>query len=156
VVIRRGYGPKWAASFVAGRSDLEIILDLFQRLRATVLRMSKNYVKNSPEVALGLVSTKSAHHAYRVGMVSTIGRRLQEVKKNTTPQHPVGTTGKDLMVVKDKAVEQRMHKLFPNLTALKSRVNIRSSNAYNQGREDGHKVNLNRSVRGNSRPRAIA
>lgn len=142
----------WHLTFVATKTDMEIIVDLYQRLRDTVKRMSNNYVRSTRAIHPEL-SAKTLHNNYRWGMVSTIKERLQTLKKNTTPQQTAnqyGYTGMDLVVVKNKAVTQRVSKLFPNIKK-GAKIRIRyAPGAYEQGQSDGNKVSLHRSLKGQS------
>lgn len=141
----------WFVTFVAGKTDMVIIVDLFDRLRLSVRRMSKYYVDRERSMKPWL-SAKTLHNSYRRGMVQTIHKRLAALKQNTRPddqarnQH--GYSGMDLVVVKNRAVDQRITELFGQ-TRKESSHKIRvDSGAYHQGRKDGNKVSLHSSVDG--------
>ena len=148
----------WYLTFVAGRTDLEIIVDLFERLRETVKRMSKAYVSRhySPHFR---IKRQYFLNSYRLGMVKTIQERLARLKENTTPddttKNAYGLTGRELMVVKDKAIEQRVDQLFPHTRTINYRSTRVVSTAYEQGQSDGHTVSLHRSVDGSNGPVSI-
>jgi Protein of unknown function (DUF2786) len=151
-------GDWWKYTFIAGRTDLEIIVDLFERLRETIKRMSKQYVAR--EYFSGFrVSRDMFHKSYRLGVVGTIIVRLKQLKQNTTPdgnqKNAHGLTGTDLMVVKDKAVDQRVGQMFPNLKKGQSRRSTIVSSAYRQGQDDGQAISLHRSLPGEEGPRKI-
>ena len=101
----------WYLTIVAGRTDLAIIVDLFERLRDTVKRMSKQYVLRNYFPG-SRIKKQYSLNSYRFGMVQTIQNRLVKLKDNTarndTTKNAYGLTGKELMVVKDKAVDQRI------------------------------------------------
>ena len=64
-------------------------------------------------------------------------------------------TGKDLVVVKDKAVAQRFDRMFPNREKIGGRsINIHGA-AYSQGQADGGRASLHRSMPGQSGPIGI-
>ncbi len=141
----------WYFTFVATKTDMEIIVDLYTRLRQTIRRMSDAYVlhqrKNQP-----WLSPKTLHNSYRRGMVLTIHGRLQQLRENTRPdakqQNRFGLTGKDLVMVKNAAVDQHMTELFGKVHTVRSgRVTVNAA-AYNQGRQDGDHINLHRSLDG--------
>lgn len=115
VVSKNGNG--WKFTFVAGRTDLAIITDLFARLRSTIKRMSKAYVDANRATSVNRdISSKTLHNSYRLGLINTINSRLKSLKENTAPDHNLnvyGKTGTDLMVIKDRAVNQFFYKLFP-------------------------------------------
>lgn len=141
--------------FIAGRTDLIIITDLYQRLHDTVIRMSKNYGKKYK----GYKDRQRIVSSYQAGLVGTIISRLQQLKVNMAPddtKNSYGLTGKELMVVKEKAVAQLLEQLFPNARDSKARSIKVHSDAYAQGKEDGKNVSLHRSVAGkNDGPVAI-
>jgi hypothetical protein len=86
-------------------------------------------------------------------MIKTISQRLERLKQNTAPtdsRNAFGMTGTALMVIKDKAVDQRVNRLFPRLKTTKSRACRVDGNAYQQGITDGNNVSLHRSVDGGS------
>jgi hypothetical protein len=88
-----------------------------------------------------------------MGVFETITRRLESLKKNTAPtqeRNTFGITGTELMVIKDKAVDQRVSRLFPHVTSSKRAASMVEGNAYRQGQADGHNVSLHRSVNGDS------
>lgn len=150
--IRTRSANGWCLRFIATKTDVEIIVDLFERLRSTVKRMSGGYVQTHRSLYPG-TSAKTLHNNYRWGMVNTIKERLQQLKENTRPQESTnqyGLTGTDLIVIKNKAVDQRVTKLFPKIKKGKTvRLNYLPG-AYAQGQKDGSTVNLHRAVGGNS------
>jgi hypothetical protein len=141
----------WSFTFVAGQTDLRIITDLFERLRSAIKRMSQAYVNSAKNFTR--THGKSLHNSYRLGMINTISQRLDLLKKNTAPddnRNAFGMSGTALMVIKDKAVDQRVDRLFPRVKKTTSRANRVDGNAYQQGMTDGNNVSLHRSVDGGS------
>jgi hypothetical protein len=53
-------------------------------------------------------------------------------------------------VIKDKAVDQRVGRLFPRLKKTTSRASRVDGNAYQQGMTDGNNVSLHQAVNGKS------
>ncbi|MDD2462458.1 MAG: DUF2786 domain-containing protein [Desulfobulbus sp.] len=141
--------------FIAGRTELIIIVDLYQRLHDTVIRMSKEFGKQYK----GLKDRQRIVSSYQAGLVRTILNRLNQLKISMAPddtKNSYGLTGKELMVVKDKAVAQRLEQLFPNARDARTRSIRVHSDAYEQGKSDGNNVSLHRSVDGgNGGPAAI-
>jgi len=149
--IRSKNSNGWAFTFVAGKTDLELIVDLFERLRSSIKRMSDAYVRSARNTTR--VHGKTLHNSYRMGVFETITRRLESLKKNTAPtqeRNTFGITGTELMVIKDKAVDQRVSRLFPHVKTSTRAASMVEGNAYRQGQADGHNVSLHRSVNGDS------
>lgn len=141
-----------ALHFIAGKTDLVIICDLFERTRQTVRRKSAAYAK-----AAG--GGFWAGQSYRVGMVHTIAQRLEALRSNTDPDHEVNTHGmsdRELMVIKDQAVEQRCAELFGRLGKDTRKLRVGDKAAYLRGREDGKNVGLHHSMPKADGPLAIA
>ncbi|MDR3715933.1 MAG: DUF2786 domain-containing protein [Puia sp.] len=159
--IRGRYYDSWKLTFVAGITDLSIITDLFERLRQTIGRMSREYAKNNYSADVFCVSRETFKKSYRMGLLNTLFNRLKKFKENTAPDNTArnscGLTGMELMVVKDKAVSEKLHQMFPNLKpGRKGRAARVNMTAYQQGQADGHNVSLHRSVGGSDAPMAIA
>ena len=149
-IASQGYGRADTLHFIATRTDLAIIVDLFDRLRDTINRQAANHAKIVPG------NGRKAGKAYRAGMLNTLGKRLIALRDNTRPapdsRTATGLTGSELLVIKDKAVMQRLCKIYPRFRFIKFGQNIRPDDrtSYAQGLADGHKVNLHRSVDGRS------
>ena len=141
--------------FIAGRTDLIIIVDLYQRLHDTVIRMSKEFGMQYK----GLKERQQLVSSYQSGLIRTIINRLQQLKINLAPddtKNSYGLTGKELMVVKDKAVSELVEQIFPYLRNTRTRRISVYADAYEQGKADGNNVSLHRSVDGgNGSPVAI-
>jgi hypothetical protein len=149
--IRTKNSNGWSFTFVAGKTDLILITDLFERLRTTTKRMSQAYVTSVRD--LTNVHGKSLHNSYRMGIVHTIHKRLECLKQNTAPtdnRNEFGMTGTALMAIKDKAVDQRVNRIFPRIKSIKTNTSISNGQAYRQGQTDGNNVSLHRSVSGGS------
>ncbi len=153
---RLGPGKGWRFTFVAGRTDLELIVDLYERLRQTIRRMSSAYVRANPNP---YVSPRTLHNSYRLGMLRTIKTRLEQVRKNTMPndesRNVYGMSGKELMVVKSNAVDRKVEELFSKLKISTSRISTVNMTAYRRGQADGRNVSLHRSLEGSEGSRFI-
>lgn len=151
----RGVDEGWYFIFVAGRTDLAIIVDLYERLRETVKRMTKQYMAQHK----GYRGRSLLQNSYRLGLLNTIIARLKQLKENTAPddtqKNVYGLTGKELVVVKEKAVDQRVALLFPNMKMARTRSSRVLLSAYEQGKTDGHNVSLHQSVSGGKSDPAV-
>ena len=149
-IASQGYGRADTLHFFAARTDLAIIVDLFDRLRDTINRQAANHAKTVPG------NGRKAGKAYRAGMLNTLGKRLIALRDSTRPapgsRTATGLSGSELLVIKDKAVMQRLCKIYPRFRFIKFGQDIRPDDrtSYAQGLADGHKVNLHRSVDGRS------
>ena len=117
--------------------------------------MSGDYVRNNPDP---FVSARTMHNSYRIGMLVTISERLRKLKENTQPNknlNACGISGMELMVVKDKAIEQRVDKLFPKLKRVSTRFSAVDGISLKQGIADGKNVSLHKSIRGSHPPAVI-
>lgn len=149
--IMSSHANGWCITFVAARTDMAIIVDLFERLRLSVRRMGKIYVDRERSVNPWL-SAKILHNSYRRGMVQTIQKRLATLKQHTRPddrsRNQYGFSGMDLVLVKNRAVDQRTNELFGHIRKESSRRIKEDSDAYYQGKKDGNRIGLHSSVDG--------
>jgi len=148
----------WRAVFLASTTDLEIICDLFVRIRATAKRMSKAYV-DTARADGSWYAPITLHNSYRRGLVETINTRLKALQKATRPKaEPVVSgpgNGRDLIAIKKNAVDDYYKELFPNLVkARRSRSNI-DGVSFLAGQSDGKKISLHKSMPDGAAPLAI-
>ena len=133
--------------FIAGKTDLIVITDLFERLRQAIARQSAHYVKWHESW-----DSRLAGQSYRAGMLATIGERLRALKANSRPkdegERPGALTGKELIQVKCDAVDRRLAELYPKTGSFKTRLRMGDDSAYEHGRRDGGNVSLHRSMPG--------
>ncbi len=142
----------WYVTFIASQTDVAIIVDLFERLRLIIRKMSKAYVDDKANNKPWL-SPKTLHESYRMGVVITIRNRLQTLRRNIRPDAGVknryGFTGMDLMVVKNQAVEERVNEMYADGLQEESVPTTKVyTNAYRQGKEDGDSISLHPSIKG--------
>ena len=133
--------------FVAGKTDLVIIVDLFERLRATIRRRAADYIGRYD---FGR-SARSAANSYRRGMVFTIVKRLHRLREHgqsvSDAKNMFGLTGKELVAIKNTAVERRIAELYPKLKNSRIRsAACHNHAAYQQGMADGNLVSLHQSI----------
>ncbi len=148
----------WYITFIASKTDIAIIVDLFERLRLLIRKMSKAYV-DAKENDKPWLSPQTLHESYRMGIVITLRNRLQILRKNTRPDATIknqyGLTGMDLVAVKNQAVDERVHELYTNGLQEESVPTTKVyAKAYRQGKEDGDAISLHPSVKG-TKPVAI-
>lgn len=134
IIQRRQSG--WNIMFIAGASERDIIVDLYKRLRRIISQMAKEYCRTN------IGHNVSLQKSYAFGMINTIHTRLCTIYKDT-PE----TTA--LVLVKKDAIVNEVQRMFPDLGKSKP-TPPKNREAYMQGKEDGKKVRLQRSVGGAS------
>ncbi|PID72196.1 MAG: hypothetical protein CSB34_03840 [Desulfobulbus propionicus] len=142
----------WYITFIASKTDVAIITDLFERLRLKIRKMSKAYVEEK-ENDKPWLSPQILHESYRIGVVMTIRNRLKILREHTRPdaktKNQYGLTGMDLMVIKNQSVEERVNAMFCDGLQRESVPTTKVyTSAYRQGKEDGDSISLNPSVKG--------
>ncbi len=153
-------GDGWKLFFMAARTDLEIIVDLFERIRVRTLLMSKRYVAAArQDEKTYRIAPITLHNSYRRGVVEAVRTRLMALQQATRPEPIVAPDGlgcgRDLIVAKKDAVNDFLNKEHPDVgRARRERVRGISS-AYSAGQEDGATINLHRSLVGGEAPLAI-
>ena len=150
----------WKLFFMAARTDLEIIVDLFERIRARTLAMSKRYVAAVRQGERACrIAPITLHNSYRRGIVSSVNTRLMALQEATRPEPVIAPGGLgcgcDLLVVKKDAVNDFLNKEHPRVGKAKRMNSSTSHLAYSAGREDGATISLHRSVAGGEAPLAI-
>ena len=138
VIQRRQDG--WNLMFIASKSEMPIIIDLYKRLRRTISKLGSMYAKKHKGHNVSLKKS------YAFGMIETIYKRLKVLYKDTPD-----TTA--LVVVKEQAIQDKLHELFGALRQYKT-TPPKNAEAYLKGVHDGEKINLHRAV-GSSKPRTI-
>ena len=154
-------GDGWKMFFMAARTDLEIICDLFLRIRPMITTMSKEYVAEirQRQVPGRRMAPKTMHNSYRHGVVNTVKRRLNALQEATRPEQimiPDGFgCGTDLIEVKTDAVKEFQNKEHPRVSKSTGSLARIDGSAYDRGRKDGNSINLHRSISGGGAPLAI-
>ncbi len=151
-------GNGYKMFFMAAKTDLEIICDLFLRIRPLITKMSAAYVARQRKRRYRPAPI-TLHNSYRHGVVKNITARLGNLQKATRPEPIKGPGGfgggTDLIVVKNDAVNDFMNKEHPVVgTARPSRTRLHGE-AFDRGHADGNSINLHRSVDGAGVPLAI-
>lgn len=94
---------KYSMCFIAGNTDLSMIVDLYTRLRRTIHTMANVYIRNIPD------ANNNTHISYCHGVVLAVAKNLQAVYATPTE----ATTA--LVLVKNTAIDNKTAELFPNL-----------------------------------------
>ncbi len=127
---------KFSLCFIAGNTDIEIITNLYLRLRRNIGAMSIKYCSTLP------ARTKDIYISYCHGVVISVGKNLSKVYAAPTES----TTA--LVVIKTDAVNEKMNKLFPGIKnkSIKPNISKINTDAFLQGLEDGESVGVHTSV----------
>jgi len=133
IVIQRRE-ENWNLAFIASKSELPIIIDLFIRLRRIISKMSKEYAGNTEG------HTGALQRSYCFGMIHTIHSRLQGLYAEIP-------STRALVVVKTDAIANKIAEKFGKLSKLSISAHS-NKEAYMRGRVDGKKVALHKSVHG--------
>ncbi len=127
----------WHVLFIASASERDIIIDLFKRLRWIINEMANNYCY------VHSCTTRSVKHAYALGMIETIHRRLHSIYRST-PDTPSTT---DLVLIKKDAIARVFDAEFPDGLDKSTTEPPQDGLAYAQGEIDGEGVPLHKSVK---------
>jgi hypothetical protein len=136
-------GGSWRMIFIAGDTDIEIIVDLFKRVRRVVSKKAKEYASTH------IGNARTLKHNYSIGMVSTVYDRLKLIYTDT-PE----TTA--LVPIKEQAIEDHMKKVVGKTTKRRTTATIRDEEAFRSGVRDGHSIKLNKSIKSESTTGALA
>jgi len=122
---------KWRVVFIASKTDIEIMTDLFIRLRRIISKMGSQYA-NTVDTHKG-----QAKRAYCMGAIETIYKRLYRMY-NTQEVNA-------LVVVKKDALQKEMEDMFGKLKKINDKppVDIWS---YLRGVEDAENIALHKTV----------
>lgn len=141
--MKTGIKGHWQLSFVGTKHDLDIVVYFFQYLRRTVHMMGIKYINalgSGPKSKL-----KGAKHSYCLGLVATIGERLEELYKRKEQFIP--SECRAMVLVKKDKLEETFNDMFPRKHTRKN--NIRDTKTFLTGRIDGNRVNLSRPISSN-------
>lgn len=149
------YTFQWYLCFLGSKHDIDIVVYFFKFLRRTLGTMSiknvtKESIKENSQMAPRRITEayiRQARNNYCFGMVLTIKDRLDELYLKREEFIP--SDCKDLVLVKKNDLNKFMHETFPNLQYSRSTSLKGDMAAYQQGKSDGHKVNLSRPIDSN-------
>jgi len=133
---RISYGKqKTMIVFVGTATDVAVALKMYEYLRLTVIRLSRNAARNE---------SGFSGNCYRLGVVVRLRQRAEEAAEMDTPEEQAAYGA--LVVVKDKQLDEYMKK--KDLQPSRSRgVRIEDHHSYRKGLRDGEIVDLGRSNR---------
>lgn len=140
--------PHFRICFVAGKSEIDMVEDLYLRIRNAVNRLSDAYVREYSR--WHGKAPRSVRANYRMGAIHTVGQRLEKLKAKINAAEAADNTCTALVVVKKDAIEQRFAKEFPDARKGKGRKFKSNAEAYARGSSDGHRIGLGRSISGGS------
>ena len=121
-------------TLIGSKTDIEFASFLFKFVRLQIKKMGDQYNYNPKDL-----------YTYRLGAAITV----VDLIKNTflkPKAAPVMAATKDLIVVKNAAVERKFREAFPNVRKGKIGEAKGSSTAFRNGRADGEKVKFNRQL----------
>jgi len=127
-------GP-WQIAFCGTKHDLEIAVYFFKFLQRTVSAMARlKYPKDK----------NKARRNYCLGLVKTIGERLEEIYKKKEEMIPADCRA--LVLRKKDGLEDYFREQFPSVRKGKSLRISGDIGAFYQGEKDGKKVQLSRPI----------
>lgn len=147
---------RWRMNVLGMKKDVELVSHFFSYLRRSVSRRTSIYkeeykrelyrdgYRNGHEVG-GLV--KNAGTNYARGMVNTLWNRLMEINRYQK-KAAEATNCMDLVVVKDKAVNDFINQQYPNRQKSSTQRPKGNWLAYKQGQADGKDIALSRPLAG--------
>lgn len=132
-VVHWGMKGNWEIEFFGTKSDIEISIFFYSHLRRTIGRKAELAYRSKKDV-----------ETYATGMVLTINARLLDLYKRR--QEVMESDSRALVIVKTDGVNDYMKAEVPALRTIKSRKVDASSDAFRNGRADGHNVNISRPI----------
>lgn len=123
--------------FIGTKGDMEIATWLFKYVRIQIYRMAEKTSYKGKEL-----------RTYFYGAYTTLVPRINDIYSDATPENMSEEQCRDLIVVKNDAVERKRNELYPNTkTARKTKKLSGSMDAFVKGQMAGEKVNLNRQLK---------
>lgn len=131
--------------------DVEVALYVYEFCFKTVERMTKEYMKRTKGSDSG--ARVKERNSYQLGLARSLGKKVDDFAdenrvKNETKVNQEGVTGKDLIVIKQDAVNKYCDSL--SLRKGSGSSQTLSSEGYNQGQQDGKGVHIRNAVNGKS------
>ena len=137
--VTRMYPGRWLGiTFVGGASDVQILADLYNRLRHIIGNMGRKYIEDNKGSRM---LTPKSRETYCTGVVLTVIKRIRAAYR------PPGT---DLVLLKKEFVQKHCDHLFPKVKAAKFGVNVTENTdtlSLRRGLADGESVSINRSIK---------
>ena len=137
--VTRMYPGRWLGiTFIGGASDVQILADLYNRLRHIIGNMGRKYIEDNKGSRM---LTPKSRETYCTGVVLTVIKRIRAAYR------PPGT---DLVLLKKEFVQKHCDHLFPKVKAAKFGVNVTENTdtlSLRKGLADGESVSINRSIK---------
>ena len=137
--VTRMYPGKWlGVSFIGGASDVQILADLYNRLRHIIGNMGRKYIEDNKGNKL---LTPKSRETYCTGVVLTVVKRIRAMYR---------PPGKDLILLKKEFVKKHCDHLFPKVKEAKFGVNVTENTdtlSLRRGLADGESVRINKSIK---------
>ena len=137
--VTRMYPGRWVGiTFVGGASDVQILADLYNRLRHIIGNMGRKYIEENKGSKL---LTPKSRETYCTGVVLTVVKRIRAMYR------PPGT---DLILLKKEFVKKHCDHLFPEVKSAKFAVNVTENTdvlSLQRGLADGESVRINKSIK---------
>lgn len=118
-------------SVIGQKSSFEVVEYLFDYLSTTIERLAKEHRQE----------TTAWKNGFKLGAVSAVWNTLAKQRK----QDAASSVGMALVVVNDKALEDKMQELFPRLRKGKL-SKISNYSGFNSGYREGEKIGINRAI----------
>jgi len=139
--------------FIGTKTDAMVAIQTFNRLRPMIAQMATRATAAYADewTAKGVMDTrqlrgpyslKSFKLSYQNGVVSGIGRKLEEQRREDEVEAAGQVTA--LVVVRDAAIDETIAKKWPKLGKSRASDSLHDPEAYDQGRVDGYNINLHK------------
>lgn len=138
-IIRRRYGSSTILSFIGTPVDVQVAIYTFQFLYRQLHRFVERALPRLKRENRGW-STAALKYAYLDGAVKRIGERFREQTKSIRAAERDGC--KDLVVAKDRIINDYMAASFPNIRLERGRRRVTSAAAFEKGYRDASAIDL--------------
>ncbi len=138
-ILRRRYGRDTVLSFIGTPADAEVAIYTFQFLYRQLYSFVERALPRLRQENKGWSAT-ALRYAYLDGAVTRIGERFREGTKiiRTAERRAC----KDLVIAKDRIINDYMAAAYPNIRSEYGRKRIVSSGAFEKGYCDAGTINL--------------
>lgn len=135
--------------FVGNVTDVEVAFYVYSYLITTIQYLLDKKVRNNNSGQHG----STVKTDYALGISSVLKQRLmdfygkqKEVQANQ--KNDYGMTGKEIMVIKQDAIQKYMDAQDLNLKTTHNKSTVKNAEAYYQGQQDGSKISLTHGING--------
>ncbi len=135
---------------VGTKTDVQVAEYLLIYLVRQIKTLTRKYAKDS-----GINNRLEYYkNSYRLGIIRTLENRFIEMKHTSHIKMESTSTGKDLVVVKNGAIEKELSKL--DFSKFRSRSSIINTDAYGKGQSDGKDISIRMGVNSANQTKEIA